>query len=49
MSEERKMIIEFCSCHHLYQDEQNGKQMRMKNKTISATYRCTVCGEVKKT
>lgn len=46
-------IIKACLCEHDFQDQQNGRGMRVFNPigknekgTSSGTHRCTVCGRV---
>jgi len=33
-----------CSCHHPFQDQKCGSQIRIHNKMIKG-WRCTVCGK----
>jgi hypothetical protein len=39
-----------CTCEHSYQDEKFGKGKRLHNKAgkDSTSWRCTICGNVKK-
>ena len=32
-----------CNCKNEYQDNRYGKGRRVKNKTVSESWRCTVC------
>lgn len=45
-------VVLKCTCEHEYQDERYGNRMRLHNRTgkdaSSKSWRCTVCGSVKK-